>query len=478
MNPTEISPSTARPGLFRRTLRRWSRPILALWLVGTVALLSWIFLVVPPLFRASAFLRVAPAAPNLYGVRTNGNQTGPFLQTQVQLITSSNVLTDAGTNPRVAALPRIRTAGDVVLELRKALTVGVVPETYLIEVAMTSPSADEAATIVNAVIDSFLASSHEWTDGMTRNQIKNLETYLAGLQDKDKILERRWKDLLARETDARVMLRNPPDPSAIGLTLEDYRRLRQVLFEKVVELAEAEATATALKAASMVEGKAPGSKADEEALVRLIERRFKTDPEAIELASRLIEARGKLEEVRRVTNSPDDPAVRSAIQRLEDLTARYSQLSDRKSRAYRDQILNEPEPLRELAEVEARVRALRSEQDALKALLGKLEVDRTEQANTTVEIELIREERQALRSMRDTVALRLEQLKFEAKGEARIRQVNKAIPPLKPIRDPRLMGLAVVPLAMAPIAFAFFAGVEWLVGSRPRTAKSEPESEV
>ena len=77
---------------------------------------------------------------DIFGVRPTGEHLDPFLQTQVQLITSPNVLTAAGTNPKVAALPRIQTAGDVVQELRKVITVGVVPGTYLIEVSMSSPN--------------------------------------------------------------------------------------------------------------------------------------------------------------------------------------------------------------------------------------------------------------------------------------------------------------------------------------------------
>ena len=49
---------------------------------------------------------------------------------------------------------------------------------------MTSPSANwESATIVNAVVEAYMASNAEWSTGMTRNQITALEKYLRRPQE-------------------------------------------------------------------------------------------------------------------------------------------------------------------------------------------------------------------------------------------------------------------------------------------------------
>ena len=116
----------------------------------------------------------------------------------MQLITSPNVLTAAGTNPKAAVLERIQKAGDVVQELQKAVTSRVMPGTYLIEVSMTSNDGYEAATIVNAVVDAFIEANSEWSDGMTRQQIRNLEQYSVDLKNQTDELERKWMSLAAQ----------------------------------------------------------------------------------------------------------------------------------------------------------------------------------------------------------------------------------------------------------------------------------------
>ena len=50
--------------------------------------------------------------------------------------------------------------------------------------------------------------------------------------------------------------------------------------------------------------------------------------------------------------------------------------------------------------------------------------------------------------MQEAVNRRLEQLKFEAKGEARIRLVNAAMPPGRPISDNRMKYLAMTPVGV------------------------------
>ena len=178
-----------------RGARRYWWLVLMLWVVGSASIGILIYLNIKPSYRAISLLRVDPEKQNLYNVTGNGEALEPFLQTQVQLITSPNVLTAAGTNRNAAALPRIQKAGDVVQELRKAVNVAVIPGTYLIEVSMTSNDGAEAATIVNAVVDAFTEANSEWSNGMTRVQIQNLEGYKVELSNKIEELERKWKEL-------------------------------------------------------------------------------------------------------------------------------------------------------------------------------------------------------------------------------------------------------------------------------------------
>ena len=191
-------PHASPPGLLRRTLvrRRW--PIFTRWALLTVALMATAYVQLVGPYRASSFLRVDPASTDLFAAKAGGESTESFIQTQAQLITSPNVLTAAGNHAKMLVLPRVSAAGDVVEELRRSIAVAVIPGTYLIEVSASSSSASEAATRVNAVVESYLEANGGLSDGMTRTQIQNLEGYKIDLKKQADELERRWKELVAR----------------------------------------------------------------------------------------------------------------------------------------------------------------------------------------------------------------------------------------------------------------------------------------
>ena len=92
----------------------------------------------------------------------------------------------------------------MVLELRKVIQAKIVPNSYLIEVSMTSPAANECSVLVNAVVDAYIESNNEWSDGMTRMQIKNLEVYLGDLKSQSDEYERRWRDLVKPDDESDV----------------------------------------------------------------------------------------------------------------------------------------------------------------------------------------------------------------------------------------------------------------------------------
>ena len=354
-----------RGGLFRRTLRRRWVPILTRWALLTVALWTAAYLLIQGPYRATSVIRVDPLASDLFGVRKGQTEpAGAFMETQVQLITSNNVLTAAATNPKVSLLPRIQTAGDVAQELKKAIKVAVLPTTYLIEVSMDSRSAYESATIVNAVVDAFMDANAEWSDGMTRTQIKNLETYLHELKLQSDELELRWKELVAKG-DA-----GPRAKQANLISPEHGGKIEEKLIENEMKILEAQALVDAIKA-----GPNPDAK------------------------------------------------------KLEQLTTE--------------------------------IQAARNLEEALKARRMTTGFNARQAATDEVEIALIREQREGLKSMQDEVNRRLEQLKFEVRGESRVRPVDLAVAPGKPrelwYRPWVLLG---IPFATFALVFGLFAVVE------------------
>jgi polysaccharide biosynthesis transport protein len=452
-----------------RGARRYWWLVLMLWLVGSTSIGVAIYLNVRPSYRAISLLRVDPSVTDLYNVRGGGDNLEPYLQTQVQLITSPNVLTAAGTNPKAAVLERIQKAGDVVQELQKAVSVSVRPGTYLIEVSMTSYNGYEAATIVNAVVDAFIEANSEWSDGMTRQQIKNLEQYQIDLNNKTDELERKWKALAAKgdievvnpggdrkKDDAGAAKQDPGAPSRVSLTIEEYRQVRNELNTVKLELTEAQAWLSTAKAAVNRVNKDAPPAVEEAFLDQQVDRRFKMDPDVVVIVADLKRAQGKIADAQRFAKAIDDPAIKSAKRKYDGVLAQYRQMWETKSQLIREQIESgfsggKPvDPDAEIREATTRVNKLLARQTSLKAQFDQLDVKNKNIATDTVDIALIQDERDSLRGMEEAVTRRLEQLKYEAKGEARIRPVNPngAMVPQRPVSDKRITFLAATPVGV------------------------------
>ena len=447
-----------------RGARRYWWLVLMLWLVGSTSIGVLIYMNIRPSYRALSLLRVDPSVSDIFSVRGSSDNLDAYLQTQVQLITSPNVLTTAGTNPKAAVLDRIQKAGDVVQELQKAVTVGVRPGTYLIEVSMTSYNGYESATIVNAVVDAFIEANSEWSDGMTRQQIKNLEQYSTDLKNQTDELERKWLDLAGRgdlnlelnpKKDDVASPKQEPGVNRASITIEEYRQVRHEMNAVKLELAEAEAWLTAAKSTTNKIGKDTAPAVEQELIDKQVERRFKFEPDVVELLQELKKAEAKVSEAMRVNTKFDDPSVKAAKRKRDSLFAHYKQMWDEKSPAIREQIElggegKAVDPDREIREATAKVVMLKAKRDSLKVQHEQLDIKNKTQATDSVKIALIQDDRETLKGMQEAVTRRLEQLRYEAKGEARIRPVNPngAMVPNRPIADKRITYLAATPVGV------------------------------
>jgi len=136
-------------------MTRYWWQIMAGWIIGSTALVAMVYSQIKPVYEAVATLRAEPKPQELFGYRVSmGDANNAFLETQVQLITSTNVLTTVQQKPEINRTSFLRSSQDPVSDIKKALQVSVVPNTYLIRVAMRSPSAEEAALTVSEVVKS------------------------------------------------------------------------------------------------------------------------------------------------------------------------------------------------------------------------------------------------------------------------------------------------------------------------------------
>ena len=302
-----------------RAVRRHWWQILLIWVVISGGLLYLIDARVKPMYESDSLLRVEPGYKDLFNTGLHSSEAfGPFMETQVQLILSPNVLSTALEDPKVANQPSLLDArADAESALRRLLRVETVLNTYLLKVSMSSPSSFECATIVNSVVKSYLDAAMLWADAISKNQILSLENYQKQLQNKyeteqDNLLVLAGKgiDLPIPKTEKGDGTHSSPDtgmiPEKNRVSLEQYRRIQDGILQKRIEISKAE------KIASMREAEVKGNSEDPEKAQQKIESILRNDPELSRLSAERRKAKDRLDKASDTARNGMDPAVAEA----------------------------------------------------------------------------------------------------------------------------------------------------------------------
>ena len=196
------APGGALPGpinivqaMLRVITHHWWK-ILAIWAVLTGGLVFAINKRVKPIYESSGLLRVEPANRDLFDLGLNSAEAfDPFLQTQVELIRSPNVLSAALTVQGGRQDDAGQEAKDPESEIRSRLQVGIMGGTYLIRVALTSLEPEDGPVIVNEVVKQYMHVATDWSDKKNRFQITRLNDYKSDLNARIERQEKIWLGL-------------------------------------------------------------------------------------------------------------------------------------------------------------------------------------------------------------------------------------------------------------------------------------------
>ncbi len=156
---------------------------------------------IKPIYESSSLLRIEPANRDLFNLGLNSAESfDSFLQTQVELIRSANVVSAALVTRKVVGTTLVREAKDPESEIRARLQVGVVDGTYLIRVALTSLDPEHGPDIVNAVVGNYIKVATEWSDKKNKFQIARLNDYKKDLDARVDRQEKVWLGLVEQST--------------------------------------------------------------------------------------------------------------------------------------------------------------------------------------------------------------------------------------------------------------------------------------
>jgi succinoglycan biosynthesis transport protein ExoP len=444
-------------GLAWRALRRHWWQATLLWLAGSAGLMALAHDRIRPRFEAFSAIKIEPGDRGLFREPGPGDDFEVFKQTQARRITNPNVIASAlAAHPELLRMPRLAHAADPEAEAREALSAVVVPGTNLIRVSMTGESADEAARLVDAVVDAYLRVALEDGDREAEQRCRRL---------REAKRERSAEVRRSRETVARLVDRigsadvgQARDRNAAAI--EAYRVLTRQHLQVDLELIEAQARLDRLRAELRDPPPVDAPRSESEMIAE-----FYAAPEVAEIQSQLTRARDGLAQADRVARILGDPSRAAAKKKVEDLQAMldsaWTRMRPALSRAGR------PAPSRE-PEVQAaglRVDALKARLGQLGERLGRIGAQTRSAGSDELTLEFARQDLERAESVLDTVSRGLDRVEFQARDPvARFGREFRARASTVPDLGPRTRAMAGAPVGVFLAVLGLFTLIELRAG--------------
>ncbi|MCC6493248.1 MAG: polysaccharide biosynthesis tyrosine autokinase [Pirellulales bacterium] len=192
-------------------LRKWWRVVLptglALAAVSAVAVVYFH----KPKYQAKALITIEAVEPYVAYASKAGVQSTRYVDTQVQMLQSPMVLGPVIARPEIAQLAEVKASPDPVEYLQSNLSIAPIGRSELYEIRYISTSGQDAATVCNAIVSSYLDRQSNEERLRTQRVIDVLNDVQS--QRKDAVEERRTEVLeLAKQVTGR-------DPFGQGLML-------------------------------------------------------------------------------------------------------------------------------------------------------------------------------------------------------------------------------------------------------------------
>lgn len=441
--------------LVLRAARRHWWQILMLWILLSAGLMALAYTKIKTSYTATAMLIVRSTTPRIFDLGNSGiGDFGRYQKTQVELVTSSDVLGDTlAKHPELGALEALRGLSDPEAEVRRLLHVQIRPDTNLINVAMTSENREEAKQIVDAVVEAYLKAANTWANDESHQQIKRL-------QDE----EQRLKNQIGAKRTALTNLvadLGDPDPNA----LRDQGKVSMERFQNYLANWDAVRLErihleSELESARVLAGRVV-ARVSQQLSPEQVRRLFYEHPRVAKVAEDRARAQEQLDRAKRLVRpGRPDPAVIEAGRRVKDLDKRLGQLWAELGPELQKTVAEAPdENEKAVQELEAKVAAAKTMEDSLYDMIKTIEIDNKQNGTEALELsfqkaELDKDDRLLLQ-----IQGQIQQLEFDAKGPARIERANINTR-IDPSTNKRLKVMAATPVGVLAVLLAMFVLVE------------------
>lgn len=482
-------------GILRGLARNWWK-ILAIWVVLAAPLVYLIYSKVEPVYTAYSVLLAEPTQPDLYGGARGGGanqEISRYIATQIQSILSDSVLDKALADRSVVGLPFIKNSESPRVDLKNALRVTNLPNTYYIQVAFDSPNPKETASIVNSVVAAYMDSLRNFKMNSDSLLKKRMQTWLDEREAEKKAKEEELDQLvIAGRVDPQALTptsqkmaadggSDDPDEAVKalttkGVTIEQYRRYLDRLVQVNLELIPCESLleqrAATLRdqsdaSASATSDSQPFGLDDAELQAR-VKTEFRRVPAVAQLLRDIAATNEELAHSASVARNRNDPAVAAARKRIRQLEDQHDSLWREHYEEIRDTILagvatpaGEGVESLSLKDLQAKVDMLRSQRNAIVELLQSMEIETKQSNNETFRAGRLTAELQILRNRIEPVHKKLEDLKFQTDKETvRVELTDPAQVPTTPTTNRRNRYMAVALLGTLGFIMSLFALLE------------------
>jgi capsular exopolysaccharide synthesis family protein len=442
--------------LILRAARRHWWQILVLWILLSGGLMALAYVKIKASYTATSLLEVKSTTLRIFDtLSTAGGDFGRYQKTQVELVTSPDVLGVAlSKHPELAALESLRGASDPEAEIRRLLQVQIRPDTNLITVSMASEDRNEAVSIVDAVVAAYLAANQNWSGQETTIQIKRLKEETQKLETENSKNRATLINLVKRIGTV--------DPNALRdqgkVSLERFQNylanLDAVRLERVH--LESELESARLRAGRVV-AKMPAQQMGQDQVQRL----FFMDPRVAQLVQEKEKAQQKLEAAKRVVKSGRDPSVTQAEKQVKEIQNKIQQhWVQMKPMLQQTAAVDAPdENDRAVQELETKVASVKNTENALHEELKRMEIDNKQTGSDELELNFAKAGLEKDEHLLMTIQAQIQQMEFEATGPEKVVKANVRTQ-VVPSANKRNKVMAGTPVGVLVILLAMFVLVE------------------
>ncbi|HTN74703.1 MAG TPA: hypothetical protein VL096_05630, partial [Pirellulaceae bacterium] len=445
--PVEAATRTLTPTLVLNALKRWWLPATAtsLILVACSAAVTWFTF--QPTYRAAAWLQIRENPTHLaYPTHDNAAR---FVQNQIELLHSSLVIGPALANPEVAKIAELQQQSDPINWLSRRVRVVGIGNSELFEISYDSAHPEASATLVNAVVESYLALRNEHDTTHSDRMLELLEEEKQ-LRAQEVSRMREHVRELSKQLHGRdpytgnpsgdiVLLKHPLDDLMNRLTTSQVdRKMQEVQLSALTEMSQG---------------------ATREVPVAIIDGAVEQRPEIIEIKALLSNKQAMRDRVAETSAKGEQD---SAYHRVARDVTRLEQLLQRTRGSLRETVKEEvaaEAKIRQGDELAAMQQALATTTVTEKALREQYQ-ERLKAASQTgdqsLDLEFARAELTREEKVFELIAERAVALRTETRAPARVTLMKSAVVPKQPVETmPLKMLLMAIAVSMsAPFGLA------------------------